>query len=82
MAFDMFAGGKSTTENQSTYVDSFGVQTSSVFAPTYSNVGNVTITTANGSKLPTGNAALDTLGNIVPVVGVLLIVGAFLLTKK
>lgn len=82
MAFDMFSGGKSTSETQSTFVDSFGVQNSYVSAPAYSNVGNVTIQTASNARLPTGNAVADTLQTLAPIIGLLLIAAAFLYSRK
>lgn len=66
-----------------TFIDSFGTNISNVDGRSYKNVGNVSLTFANGgAKLPTGNPVTDTIREFLPVAALILVGGIFLLKGK
>lgn len=72
----LFSSKSSSTVDTRNYTDAFNSSTSAVFSPTNTG-GNITVN-VGASSPPTGNAWVDGLAKIAPIVALAVIGWAFL----
>ena len=72
----LFSSKSSSTNTTTNTTDSFNKSVSSVFAPT-SGAQNITVNVGNG-QTATGNAYVDGLSKIMPIIAIALIGWAFI----